>query len=255
MKNILNKIKIDNSTYILLLLGLIAGYIKNYLIIMIIILIHELGHVFFFKIFKIEIESITIYPFGGITKINNKLHERIYKEILISIGGIMFQLLLLVVFYLLYSNNLIVLNTYLMFLNYNSSIILFNLLPIIPLDGSKLVFNISKKYMSYKKSYILMILIGIVSYIMFLVYNFIYRINDIVVYLFLLYEIYLIIKNYKLIMNRFYLERVIYDNYFDKIVYCDKDIDNIRIDKYYYFLEKDKYINEKKYIKNKKFSL
>ena len=88
-------------------MALLAGYIKNISIILIIVLIHELGHVFFFRIYNIEIEKIVIYPFGGVTYINKRIHERIYKDILISLGGIIFQLGLFVIFYLLYRNNFI----------------------------------------------------------------------------------------------------------------------------------------------------
>mgnify|MGYP003301447386 CR=1 FL=1 len=30
----------------------------------------------FFYLFNIEIESIVIYPFGGVSKINKRIHER-----------------------------------------------------------------------------------------------------------------------------------------------------------------------------------
>lgn len=253
MKNILSKIKIDNSTYLLLLLALLAGYIKSLFIILIIILIHEIGHVFFFTIFKIEVESIIIYPFGGITKINNRLHERIYKDVLISLGGVLFQILLWMFFYLLYKRNLIVLNTYQIFKMYNLSIIIFNLIPIVPLDGSKLFFTFCTKFLAYRTSYIFMIVLGVISLILFIVYNFIYRLNDIVVYIFLISELYLVIKEFKFIMNKFYLERIMYDNYYDEIIYNCKKLENIRIDKFYYFKDKNRYLNEKEFIKLKRY--
>ena len=54
MKNILDKIRIDYSTYLLIILGLLAGYIKNIFIILVIVIIHEFGHVFFFSLFNIK---------------------------------------------------------------------------------------------------------------------------------------------------------------------------------------------------------
>ena len=93
MKTILKRTKIDYSTYILIFLTLLAGYIKNVFLILLIVLIHELGHVFFFLLFKIEVRKIVIYPYGGMSYVNKKINERIYREILISIGGILFQIL------------------------------------------------------------------------------------------------------------------------------------------------------------------
>ena len=253
MKNILDKVRIDYSTYILILIGLLSGYIKNITIILVIVLVHELGHVFFFSLFKMDIESIVIYPFGGVSKVNKKIHERIYKDILISLGGIIFQGLLIIVIYLLYKYSFIVNSTYNMYISYNKSIILFNLIPIIPLDGSKLLLSICSKYMSYRISYITMIFVGSVSLLLFILYNMIFKLNDIVVYLFLLGSLINCIKEYKYVKGKFYLERILYDNYYNEIINDSFDIKDMRIDKYYYYKNKDRYINEKDYILKKMY--
>lgn len=253
MKNILDKVRIDYSTYILILIGLLSGYIKNIMIILVIVLVHELGHVFFFSLFKMDIESIVIYPFGGVSKVNKKIHERIYKDILISLGGIIFQGLLIIVIYLLYKYSFIVNSTYNMYISYNKSIILFNLIPIIPLDGSKLLLSICSKYMSYRISYITMIFVGCVSLLLFILYNMIFKLNDIVVYLFLLGSLINCIKEYKYVKGKFYLERILYDNYYNEIINDSFDIKDMRIDKYYYYKNKDRYINEKDYILKKMY--
>lgn len=253
MKNILDKVRIDYSTYILVLIGLLSGYIKNIMIILVIVLVHELGHVFFFSLFKMDIESIVIYPFGGVSKVNKKIHERIYKDILISLGGIIFQGLLIIVIYLLYKYSIIVNSTYNMYISYNKSIILFNLIPIIPLDGSKLLLSICSKFVSYRISYITMIFVGCVSLLLFILYNMIFKLNDIVVYLFLLGSLINCIKEYKYVKGRFYLERILYDNYYNEIINDSFDIKDMRIDKYYYYKNKDRYINEKDYILKKMY--
>lgn len=244
MKNIF---KIDNSTYVLMLLGLLSGYIKNIFVLLVIVLIHELGHVFFFYVFNYDIESVVIYPFGGVSKVNKRIHERIYKDVLVSLGGIIFQLLLFLIFYLFYINNLIVMSTYNMFCRYNIKIIFFNMLPMIPLDGSKLFFALCTKYLSFKNSYILMIGVGLLSLILFVFSNIIFGLNDMVIYIFLLLNLLKIVKDYKYFMNRFYLERILYNNYYDAILY-NGEIDKMKLNKYYYFLEDGRYINEGKYL-------
>lgn len=249
MKNIF---RVDNSTYILMLLGLLSGYIKNIFIILIIVLIHELGHVFFFYLFKYDIESIVIYPFGGVSKVNKRIHERIYKDVLVSIGGILFQIIFSLLFCLLYKFDLIVKSTYIMFCKYNISVILFNLIPMIPLDGSKLLFSIFTKYLPYKISYLLMIIVGIISLALFIIYNFIFRLNDMVIYLFLFVNLMIVMKEYRYFLNKFYLERMLYDNYYDGIVY-NSDIANMKLNKYYYFKNGNKLVNEKDYLVKNRF--
>ena len=249
MKNIF---KIDNSTYILVLFGLLSGYIKNIFIIFVIVLIHELGHVFFFYMFNYDIESIVIYPFGGVSKVNKRIHERIYKDVLVSIGGILFQIVLFLLFCLLYRFDMVVKSTFLMFCTYNISVILFNLIPMIPLDGSKLLFSILTKYLPYKLSYILMIIVGVISLVLFVIYNFILRLNDVVIYLFLFLNLMIVMKEYRYFLNKFYLERMLSDNYYDGIVY-DSCINDMKLNKYYYFKNGDKLINERDYLVKNRF--
>lgn len=253
MKNILHKVKVSYSVYILILLALVAGYIKNIFLIMLIVIIHELGHVFFFTLFKIEIDKVVIYPFGGYTYVNMKIHERLYKSFLISIGGFLFQGILYFIFLLFFINDFIVYSTYKMFIFYNFNIMLFNLIPIIPLDGSKMVFCLLSKFISYKNSYRWMVFLSIFSLGLFIAFNYIYKLNDIVLYLFLVFKLVEVVKEFKYVMNRFYLERIMYDHYYNKIISGYIDDNWMRIDKYYYFKMGDNFINEKDYLRRNRY--
>ena len=124
MKNIWNKLKINNYTYLFLIICALCGYIKNIAIIFIICLIHELGHVYFIKLFKYKIVSIELLPFGGFTTIDKKINTSINKDIIIACGGIIFQLILLLIIYLFkrYFNII----TYNLILDYSMILIVFN---------------------------------------------------------------------------------------------------------------------------------
>lgn len=241
MKNIF---KINIFTYIFLLLAFLAGYFKETMLILFIVIFHEMGHVFFFFLFKIKVCKVEIYPFGGVTLIEKKIHERIYKDIICSLGGVLFQLLLYPFFYLLRND----INLYNHFLEYNKIILIFNLLPMIPLDGSKVVLAILTKFIAFKISYILMIIISILTMVMFFSYSFLSGVGDITLSVFLIGELIMVIRNYKYIKQKFYLERIIYDNYYDRIKYHgNKDLMHLTV--YYYFNYEGKVIGEKEYLK------
>ena len=87
----------------------------------------------------------------------------------------------------------------------------------------------------------------------FIFYNMIFKLNDIVVFLFLLVSLINCIKEYKYVKGKFYLERILYDNYYNEIINDSFDIKDMRIDKYYYYKYKDRYINEKDYILKKMY--
>ena len=151
--NILHKFKINNYTYLFLLICALCGYIKNIIIIFILCLVHELGHVFFIKLFKYRIVSIELFPFGGFTIIDKKINTSINKDILISFGGILFQLITFLVVYLFKDafNNI----TYNLIIYYNFILMMFNLIPIIPLDGNNIIHLLLEKIFSYQVSYFL----------------------------------------------------------------------------------------------------
>ena len=77
----------------------------------------------------------------------------------------------------------------------------------------------------------------------------IYKVNDLILYIYLGMKIYEVIKEEKQVINKFYLERILYDHYYNKIINNIDDIDKMRLDKYYYFKNKKRFINERDYIR------
>ena len=235
-------IKLNIFTIYFLIISFFCGLIKNSLIIIIIVLFHELGHILFLKIFRIKIKKIIIYPFGGITYVDKDINYPINKELLISCGGILFQIILFIIIYFLPINIL----TKDIFYKYNIIIILFNILPIMPLDGSIILNSIFNKYLSFKKSYYLKIIISIIFLIILIQFNNYYSLNNYLILVFLMFKIYEGIINYKYINNKFLLERFLNNYCFKKIHNNTKKIDDLKLETYHYFKDKDRIISEKK---------
>ncbi len=215
----LNKFKINNLSYFIFLVFLLNGYIKNIIIIFLIIITHELGHIFFLKIFKIKIDSITIYPFGGITKTSKLINSSINKDIIIYLGGIFFQILLHFFFLKLLKINLITLNTFNIFKTYNKSILIFNVLPIKPLDGGLILNLILDKILPFKYSYKISNYLSIIFLFIFIIFNINYNLNSYIVISFLIFNILKTIKNTNNVFNKFLLERYLYNLPYKKIKY------------------------------------
>lgn len=233
-------IKINIVTIYFLLILFLCGYLKIGLIIFLIVIIHELGHVFFTLLFHHKVIDITIYPFGGITRINKDLNTPIYKELLIASGGVIFQLLLFLI------NNYFPLSVYVKsnFIKYNFSILFFNLLPIIPLDGSIILNALLNKIFSYKKSYYLYFIISIIGIFIYLITNIWFSLNNyLIISLFVIKTIYAW-KNYKFLLNRFLLERYINKYEYKYINTKEGNLDILKINTYQYFKENDKIVSE-----------
>ena len=228
MKNIFPKLKINFYTYIFLLICLFCGYIKNIIIIYFICLFHELGHIFFIKLFNYEIISIELFPFGGYTEINKKINSRITYDLFISLGGILFQLILLLILLIIKNNFNII--TYNLIFKYNLYLIFFNLIPIIPLDGNKILHLILEILFPYKLAYYLNLYFSIIFIIIFIFINY--------------------YQNFKYIYKRFLLERYLSVIYYNKINNHTKNLKDLRKNVLHFFKKDNKYIKENHIVKD-----
>ena len=225
------KVKIDNSTYIILLISFLAGYFEYMYLFLLIIFIHESGHILFGYLVNFKYSKIIIYPFGGLTVYNEDLNVNSNKELFSLLGGLIFQLLFYFLMVLFHSNLLITDHVFLIIKKINIILLSFNFLPIIPLDGGRLLNIILNKIFSYKLSNIITIIISIIFIIIFIIYNRTYL--SIVLALFLIKSIILEIKNIKNKYHLFILERYLKDFNFKH----KKNINNInsfKRDNYHY---------------------
>ena len=251
--NIIKKIKFDFTTYFIILGSLFCGWFSNIILILLIIIIHELGHVFFLKLFHFPIIEIKLYPFGGITKTKLLINTNPSKNILIAFGGIIFQIILFMLFYLSYHFHLIRYYIYHLFILYNTSIIFFNLIPIVPLDGSIILKSFLTKIFSYKISNIITLIISIIGIIIYLSFNYLYKINNYLISLVLIYKTINFSKNIAYEQNLLYLERYLYKFKFNKIKYISQK-DKFKLNTYHYIKNQDIYIPEEDFL-HKLFSM
>lgn len=215
MKNILNKIYFHPIFLLTLLIFISIGHFRFIIYFMLLILVHELGHILVSLLFKWNIDKIIILPFGGLTKYNEIINRPLIEEFLIAISGIIFQSIFFILIkdYIDYK--------YFSFINY--FIIIFNLLPIYPLDGSKILNVFFNLITSYRNS---LYLTSIISYIFIIILSFLFfNINKIVAFvlMFLLFEVNKLYKERKELFNKFLLERYLNDFKFNK----KKTINNV----------------------------
>ncbi len=213
-----NLFKIHALTYLILLSVLLAGYFNYFLIISFILLIHDLGHIIALKLFNYQIYNITILPFGSLINSNINSSSNSKEIFIISIAGVLMQVLLYPLFYLLniyYINDI----SYNIFLNYNKIILLFNLLPIIPLDGSKIILSILENFIYYKIVLKIINIISIIILVLFMIYLSFNGLNSYLIVVFLLYKTFEEIKNHKYIFNQFLLTRYLTNKNYYRIKY------------------------------------
>lgn len=231
------KIKFDNTFYLFLLLILLTGNFKEFTFIFILLFFHELGHAIMGILLKWDLVNITFYPYGGVCLFKTLENRSINKEILILLSGPIVQIITYFILNNIYSYDYI--------RNYHLSILIFNLLPILTLDGGKLLNLFLNKIFNYLTSFYISIFISfitIILLILFCLFNY-HNFNLFLISIFLLFKIIKSIKDLKYYYHKFLVERYLYDFKFNKIK-VSKDI-------YSFYKECNHYIefsNEKEYL-------
>lgn len=250
MRNTLPKWKINSLCYFIFLSFLLTGFIKNILLIFLIVIVHEMGHLFFLKWFHYEVVKVEIFPFGGITTTEKMINSPINKDILIYFGGMLFQIFLYFLFTFLYKNGSILENTYAIFNYYNKAILFFNLLPIRPLDGGEIFLLFLQKFISYTKSLQVSSWTSIFFLLLFILYNIKSNLNQMIIISFLIYKILDLYKKREYFKNKFLLERYLYTIPYKKIEHNEKEnIEVLKKETLHFFKMGEKYKHEREIVK------
>lgn len=249
MKNIYHKINIHYSYIFLALSCILIGYYKNLLVFSSLIFFHELGHIIIIIKLKYKIKKITLYSFGGIINYEENLSRKINEDLLLSISGILFQNIFIIIIIFLKQINLIPISTFQLFINYNITITIFNFLPIIPLDGSKALNLLLCKILPFNKCLNINIIISLITITIILILIQKIDYNTITILTILLYNIYKFYKEKEYYFNKLLLEKYLY-NYKYKKLKIINNFKNIYKEKRHIIKKNNKYQTEKEFLKN-----
>lgn len=186
------RIRFHYSLLFLILLSLYSGGLKTILLILGIIFLHELAHFTFIKLFKGDTHLIEISIVGGMMY-SNRDNLTFIQKIIVDISGVFINLCLVFIFF-----------DYEFIRNYNIIMIIFNLFPILPLDGYNLVNDcLSQVYEEEFSLYIIKIVSFIMLIILFFLIIYFKYYQFVLVYIYLIYRYLLMYKNSYASINRF----------------------------------------------------
>lgn len=130
------------------------------------VVLHEFGHALMAKVFKIKTQNITMYPFGGIARLE-KLPEKPWQEFLVAIAGPAVNVIIIAIIFSLlifgYSYPVVIENATGLWLtdqrNYlfnialaNAFLVIFNMLPAFPMDGGRVLRSLLAMVMPFDKA-------------------------------------------------------------------------------------------------------
>lgn len=151
-----------------IVLAAAAAFNGNYIIAFFIVILHEGVHYLTARHFGYRNGNIVILPFGASLKLYDIEKCSTMEDIVISLSGPIFNIVLAVLFYAvsLKYNNIIIQSLF----NANVILAVFNLMPILPLDGGRIIRNLLSYKMIYRTANIITIYISMFFGFIFLFY-------------------------------------------------------------------------------------
>lgn len=207
---LLQKVHIHPLLWVIIGISVMTANFKTVLLLLLIVFVHEMGHAISAHFFSWRIKSIMLLPFGGVAEVDEYGNRSLKQELIVILSGPVQHLWLQGGAYVLHITNVIGSADYQLFTFYNASILLFNLLPVWPLDGGKLLFILFSNYFPYKKAHYYMIATSIIVLSLYTVISLFFSpnlMNLLIILLFFIYSLYHEYKNRMYGCLRFLMER------------------------------------------------
>ncbi|WP_227936722.1 M50 family metallopeptidase [Alkalihalobacillus deserti] len=104
-----------------------------------IVFIHEMGHAIAAHRFKWRIHKIELLPFGGVAEVEDVGNRPFHEELIVIVAGPLQHIWMMLLSYVLVHFSFWTSTDHHLFIWHNIMILCFNLIPVLPLDGGRLV--------------------------------------------------------------------------------------------------------------------
>jgi len=161
------RIKLNVFFILFLFASYFIGWLQQSLILFFSVVLHELGHVLAAKKLKIEVYEVELLPYGGVARMEELSKFGGAAEAVVSVAGPATSLVLVLLCNFLREFSGLFESAF----RYNLIICVFNLLPVIPLDGGRIARNLMVFFMGYRQATRILILAGRAAAFFLMGYN------------------------------------------------------------------------------------
>ncbi|PLR79546.1 stage IV sporulation protein FB [Bacillus canaveralius] len=196
--------------WLIIALAVVTGHFIELSMLLLIIFVHEMGHAAAASFFSWRITRISLLPFGGVAEMEEHGNRPLKEEAVVVLAGPLQHIWLALLAFLFYKAAWLPEHWFWLFIDYNLMVVIFNLLPIWPLDGGKLVFlllSLRDPFPLAHKRTLLASVIGIAIFTAIVLFTVPGNLNVWIVVGFLLFSLHGEWKQKQYVFMRFLLER------------------------------------------------
>jgi stage IV sporulation protein FB len=151
---LLRKIHIHPLLWVIIALAVATAHFIELMMVLLIIFVHEMGHGAAASFFSWRIKKIALLPFGGVAEMDEHGNRPLKEELIVVLAGPLQHFWMMALSYLLFAAGLVPEKWHMLFIEYNMMVLLFNLIPIWPLDGGKLLFILLSMSTSFQEAHV-----------------------------------------------------------------------------------------------------
>lgn len=164
---LLRKIHIHPLLWVIIALAVATAHFIELMMVLLIIFVHEMGHGAAASFFSWRIKKIALLPFGGVAEMDEHGNRPLKEELIVVLAGPLQHVWMIALAYLLFIAGVFPEKWHLLFIEYNLMVLLFNLIPIWPLDGGKLAFILLSMNKSFQEAHLRTLYVSVVTLIIF----------------------------------------------------------------------------------------
>ncbi|MFX3624558.1 MAG: M50 family metallopeptidase [Ectobacillus sp.] len=162
--HVFSKISVHPLFWLVMAIGVWTAHFKELLVLFFIVFIHEMGHALAAAHYGWRIKKIQLLPFGGVAELEEHGNKPLKEELAVVLAGPAQHIWLMLAAYVLYRGGWMPTDSFHFFMWNNITIFFFNLLPIWPLDGGRIMFNAFSRRLPFLQAHRYMIFVSGISF-------------------------------------------------------------------------------------------
>ncbi|NBK98170.1 MAG: hypothetical protein EOM50_09140 [Erysipelotrichia bacterium] len=197
---------------------------KVLLFIFMLLTLHEAMHILCAYKLGYETKEVCIYPFGLSAMIKDFEYKNSYDELLITLAGLSVHIIMYG-FLCLLSQYAIISYSFMLYLNQiNMQIFCFNLIPIYPLDGGRILANLLELLFVYTLAKRLSLLLSLLFLLYYIKRGLLSSLSGVIIAIFFMIQLGLASVHFAMNIKAFYLYRYLHKHSYPLKVHAHKDI-------------------------------